>query len=118
MPKTIGPMSFTHEALSNQKTHFYTLATDDENTKIVVRTHKDLVSVKIEKGESARFADSKGLLGDFTYGTTTGRNGTVIEDPILYSMDWQGKICDRLPALTASLLTHLIFVTNVLCTSA
>ena len=91
IPMIIGPMSFTYEALSNQKTHFYTLATEDDKTKIVVRTHKDLVSVKIERGESARFADSRGILGDFTYGTMVGRNGTVIEDPISYSMDWQGK---------------------------
>lgn len=88
LPATVGSLSLTHDAV-NKKTHYYELATADEATKIVVKTHKDLVSVKIEKGEASRFADSKGILGDFTYGKMLGRNGTVIEDHDAYAMDWQ-----------------------------
>jgi hypothetical protein len=58
--------------------------------RIMLKTYKDFVSVKIEQASKERFGDSVGLMGDYEVGTMRARDGTtVIEDPNAFGQEWQ-----------------------------
>jgi hypothetical protein len=66
--------------------------------RIKVKTYKDFVSVWIEQGHQEHFADSVGLMGDFTYGVQLSRDGkTVVTDANVFGQEWQ--VCDTDPTL-------------------
>jgi len=59
------------------------------NAAIVVQVYKEFVRVKFD-GDEEVFANSVGLLGDYTTGKALGRDGvTVLNDVIEFGDDWQ-----------------------------
>lgn len=70
------------------KTHHFELDLVDEQ-KIIVTTHKDMVSVKIVGVKYEEFKNSTGLLGKMGTGEHLGRNGTIIEDNRAFGQEWQ-----------------------------
>lgn len=81
------PISYSQP---NKKTHIFEIHLGD-GEKIVLRTFKDLVSVKMDELHSSRFAGSKGMMGSFDDdGAMLGRDGTtVFEDPNAFASEWQ-----------------------------
>lgn len=85
-------VQYTHPS---PKVHLFEIVLgmdDDEGIqeKIVIKTFKDMVSVKLEHAGADRFADSVGMMGDFMTGDMMARNGTtVVDDPNLFAAEWQ-----------------------------
>lgn len=88
MPASISGFPITHTQLS-KKTHVFEIHVTSEE-KIVIKTFKDMVSVKIDSADRMRFHGSLGMMGDFETGAMLARDGiTVIEDPNAFGAEWQ-----------------------------
>mmetsp|Transcript_27131 Transcript_27131/g.46230 ORF Transcript_27131/g.46230 Transcript_27131/m.46230 type:complete len:297 (+) Transcript_27131:107-997(+) len=61
---------------------------DHENFRLKLKA-RSFMGIRFVRTNSANFASSGGLLGDFETGLKLGRSGEVIEDPIAFAMDWQ-----------------------------
>ena len=69
--------------------HIYNIEVDGKEA-IIIKTYKDLVSIKVDHADSTRFADSSGMMGDFTTGTLFAKDGvTVMNDPNMLAKEWQ-----------------------------
>ena len=60
-----------------------------ERQKVVIKTWKDLVSVKIEEAQAAHFGDAVGLMGNFATGQLLSRDGTAMRDVNAFGQEWQ-----------------------------
>ena len=91
MPAKIAGFTVEH---SNDSKHVHIFEIKlglDES--IVVKTFKDMVSVKLEGADSWRFHGSKGMLGSFDKnGLMLGHDDvTVFDDPNAFAREWQIK---------------------------
>ena len=59
--------------------------------KVIIKTFKDLVNVKIENPNLETFGESVGLMGDFETSELLARDGmtTLEDDPIAFGQEWQ-----------------------------
>jgi len=87
MPAELGGYPITYERVS-EKLHTFDIDLG-EDKHIVIRTFKDLVSVKLENALWKDFGSSKGLMGEYGTGTWLSRNATVVEDPTVFGNEWQ-----------------------------
>ncbi|CAB9519062.1 expressed unknown protein [Seminavis robusta] len=62
----------------------------DEDEKIILRSFKDMVTVKIDNAKKEQFHGSAGMMGEFETGHVLARDGmTRMEDPIAIANEWQ-----------------------------
>ncbi|CAB9511123.1 expressed unknown protein [Seminavis robusta] len=88
MPNTIA--GFEVKAFNPNKNFHILEVYIDEQEKIVLRSFKDMVSVKIDNAKKERFHDSKGMMGNFDTGHVLSRDGhTYLEDPNEIAKEWQ-----------------------------
>ena len=79
----------THVA-KNMKEHEFIIKKNlYGNEQIVVKTHKEMVTVKVEDGTATSFGDSVGLMGSFPKGSLLGRDGNMIHDFNDFGREWQ-----------------------------
>jgi hypothetical protein len=99
----------------NDKSSTYIINMHDDG-KVVIKTWKDFVSVKIESGSAAYFGDSVGLLGDYYTGDLLARDGVTDlsndintfgqewmvtpKEPVLFQTLEKNEICKMPPAKT------------------
>ncbi|CAJ1968918.1 unnamed protein product [Cylindrotheca closterium] len=57
--------------------------------KIIMATYKEFVRVDVEGATDEAFANTVGLLGDFTTGKTLARDGSAIDNFREYGSEWQ-----------------------------
>ena len=85
-----GKYEVTHEYVNDlQQTYVVSL---DADTKIVLKTWRYFISVKIEGPRAEDFAASVGIMGNFTTGERLARDGvTVMDDDDVnsYGQEWQ-----------------------------
>jgi hypothetical protein len=88
MPNEISGFPIVYKN-PTEKVHVFEIQLD-ENEKIVLKTFKDMVSVKLDEADAKRFHGSYGMLGDYETGKMVARDGiTVIEDPNAFAAEWQ-----------------------------
>jgi hypothetical protein len=88
LPATLSGFPIVHSQPS-EKIHLFEIHVTAEE-KIVFKTFKDWVSVKIEHGAAKRFHGSSGMLGEYETGRMLGRDGnTVLKDPVDIANEWQ-----------------------------
>lgn len=85
--KMAGKHSIVHTQL-NKKTHEFQIELDNDES-ILIRSFKDLVSVKVVHGSFNNFGKSQGLMGKFGTGEWLARNGTVLKDASAFGQEWQ-----------------------------
>jgi hypothetical protein len=88
LPSEFSGFEFSHTQPTD-KQHVFEIHLGGRE-RIKVKTYKDFVSVVVEQGQQAHFADSVGLMGDFEYGLKVARDGkTVLEDANAFGQEWQ-----------------------------
>lgn len=88
MPGTIAGFQVNH-TLASKKVHVFEIQVSADE-KIVLKTFKDMVSVKIVDANADRFQGSQGMMGEFGTGKMLGRDGkTIVEDPVDFAAEWQ-----------------------------
>ena len=114
MPNTIAGFPVSHTVPSK---HVHVFEIDfGQGESILVKTFKDMVSIKINKGDSMRYGDSKGLLGSYETGAMLSKNGTVVfADPNEFAEEWQGKFLlvstlDAYGMIDVQYLTHKLWL--------
>lgn len=86
-PVSLGDFSLTHTTIEDKNIHIFEIALGGEE-KVVLRTYKDIVGVKILNGKS--FSNSVGLMGEFGTGKMLARDGqTILDDPNEFGEEWQ-----------------------------
>jgi hypothetical protein len=68
VPNEISGFSVTHTQPSDDLHVFDVKLYNNGHERIKIKTHRDLVSVWVEKGKGIHFGDSVGLMGDFSRG--------------------------------------------------
>jgi hypothetical protein len=91
MPNTLGSFEVTRTQENEKKHLFQVDLGGDTFDRLVISTFKDIVSVEIDRADSADFGNSVGLMGQFGTGKGLARDGvTVLDDPNLFGQEWQG----------------------------
>lgn len=121
LPATLSGYTVTHKHESNtQDRYFIDLK---HGQRLIIKTWKDFVTVKIEHGEADSFADSVGLMGSFYTGDKVGRDGHTVfmDDTDEFGQEWmllptepaffqtavkQSDNCPLPPPLMAQLQRH------------
>lgn len=93
LPNTIAGFTVQHSQPSANIHLFEILLDEDKDEKIVIKTFKDMVSVKLHGASPSRFHGSQGMLGNYDKnGLMMARDGvTVINDPNAFADEWQIK---------------------------
>jgi von Willebrand factor type D domain len=91
-----------HHVSDKQSTYIVDMG---EDGKVVVKTWKDFVTVKIEKGSSEFFGDSVGMLGNYFTGDMIARDGVtnLSHDVDTFGREWM--VLPHEPILFQSLTT-------------
>lgn len=93
LPSTVSGCPMNYLAKFNQEYIFQVHLGEEQ--QIIIKTFKDLVSVKIENPSMATFGESIGLMGDFETGRLLARDGvTVLDDPNIFGQEWQVSNAD------------------------
>lgn len=93
------PISHFHPS---ENVHLFEIDITGEE-KLVFRTFKDMVSVKIDRAEAKRFHGSGGMMGNYETGKLLGRDGqTLISDPVAFAAEWQVRNDEPMLFQTAS----------------
>jgi hypothetical protein len=88
MPATISGFPVTHNA-PTKKIHIFEVEVS-RGEKIVLKTFKDMVSVKMENADGIRYLKSGGMMGDYNSGRMVARDGkTIISSPDVLASEWQ-----------------------------
>jgi hypothetical protein len=88
LPATIADFPITHTQPSD-KIHIFEIQVTNKE-KIIFRTFKDWVSVKLDHTDAERFHGSQGMMGEYETGKLLARDGkTVLQDPIDLANEWQ-----------------------------
>lgn len=88
LTNNLSGFPIVHTQLSKQAHSFEIHLSDKES--IVVKVHKDMVTVKVDNADMDRFDHSHGLMGDFETGDMLARNGTNLEgDTNAFASEWQ-----------------------------
>ncbi|CAB9500049.1 expressed unknown protein [Seminavis robusta] len=88
LPAFVGGLPVAHLA-RDEKSHMFDIFLE-EDRRIVIKTLKDWVSVKIDQPLAVDFADSVGMMGNFVTGKLLARDGTrVITDMDEMGQEWQ-----------------------------
>ena len=89
-----------HYEKPNKRTALFEVILNDWE-KIVIKTYKALVNVKIVGGDEDTFGHSVGLMGNFVTGERLARDGvTVLQDANQFGQEWQ--VLDTEPVLFQS----------------
>lgn len=76
-----------HSPVEQQQSFIWNIG---QGQKVVVKTWKDFVSVKLEGAKAESFGDSIGLMGSYGTGVWLARDGeTIIDDKDVFGQEWQ-----------------------------
>ncbi|CAB9528751.1 expressed unknown protein [Seminavis robusta] len=90
LPGTIAGYNVTHTE-EGKNNHAFTIDAGD-GTLVILKTNKDIVSVKFKHGSRSidHFEGSEGLMGTLETGDMLGRDGvTILKDPNEFGQEWQ-----------------------------
>ena len=89
MPNKLAGFAVDHFQPS-KNIHIFEIALND-NEKLVIKTFKDMVSVKLHGAKPDRFHGSQGMLGAYdSNGLMLARDGaTILEDGNAFAAEWQ-----------------------------
>ena len=102
MPNQISGFTVDHFQPS-KNIHIFEITLNDNEEKIVVKTFKDMVSVKLHGAKPERFHGSQGMLGAYdSQGMMLARDGaTILEDGNAFAAEWQIRDSDPMMFQTA-----------------
>ena len=89
MPNMLSahPVSYTFS--NSNKEHAFEVDLSGDS-KIVIKSFKDMLSVKFLEATTSHYENSLGLMGTFPSGTKVARDGKIVlEDPNDFAQEWQ-----------------------------